>query len=71
MTKAPPPKDQPKDPISQRYICTAEHPYSNDKDGLWMHPESDDKGEAYFDDEGFDYYQCRVCGLRYSVQVAR
>lgn len=71
MKKTTPPADQPKDPESGRYICTQDKPYAHSLAGHWMHPESDDKGEAYFDDEGFDLFQCRVCGLRYSVRVAQ
>lgn len=52
-----------------RYVCTADAPWTHDKGTPVQHPDAKDDGECA--DSCCDFYKCPHCGLRFRVEVAR
>lgn len=56
-----------------KHICTREHPYTNRHDypdGA-IHPDAKFLFDEDWGDTCYDHYECPICGLHFSVEVAQ
>jgi hypothetical protein len=57
---------------SERYICTKENPWSEDKGTPASHPDAEFTDDTYDDfGGGWDHYKCPHCGLHFKVEIAQ
>lgn len=58
----------PRDPASQRYLCSPEHPMPANATGQWAHTNVEDAGEC---SRGCcDIWRCKDCGYKWNEEVA-
>lgn len=58
--------------VKDRQTCSKERPMPKGDPGRWNHPESDYLGDeegSLADGGSYEIYRCRVCNLKYYVQL--
>ena len=63
--------EHPKDPANGRWLCTPEHPYNPDLDGVWAHRDTHEVGEQEDGWPGGDIItiECRTCGIKWKQEL--